>query len=73
MWVGSEMLSRKASLIQLKLEDKDELEEARKRAAASSATGASTATGVNTLLHHFDQASKDSSFKSSRIGLSSSN
>lgn len=63
-----EMLSRKASLIQVKVEDKDELEEARKRAAASSA--ASTGAGVNTLLHHFDQASKDSSSKSSRIGLS---
>ncbi|KAL8094661.1 hypothetical protein AgCh_036261 [Apium graveolens] len=65
------MLSRKPSKIQLKLEDKDEIEEARKQAAAAAATTATTTTGASSLLHHFDRSSKDSSSKNSRIGLSS--
>ncbi|WOH06019.1 hypothetical protein DCAR_0625442 [Daucus carota subsp. sativus] len=62
------MLSRKPSKIQVKLEDKEEIEEARKRAAAAAAT---TTTGASSLLHHFDRSSKDPSSKNSRIGLSS--
>lgn len=47
------MLKKKPSKIQVKVDDKDELEEARKRAAAASL-----------LFHDFDRSSKDH-----RIGL----
>ncbi|KAM2722757.1 hypothetical protein EV1_025811 [Malus domestica] len=61
------MLRRKPTKIELKIEDKDELEEARKlRAAASSTT--TTTTAATTLLHHLDRA-KDTSSKTHRIGL----
>ncbi|XAR66838.1 hypothetical protein NMG60_11013187 [Bertholletia excelsa] len=68
------MLRRKPSKIEVKVEDKEELEEARKRAAAAAAaasTATSAATGAAALLHHFDRSSKDPSSKSQRIGLSS--
>lgn len=72
------MLRRKPSKIEVKIEDKEELEEARKRAAliaASSSTstaagtgGAATA-GVSSLLQHFDRSTVDPSSKNNRIGL----
>ena len=61
------MLRRKPSKIEVKLEDKEELEEARKRSAAAAATAATTTAS---LLQHFDRSSKDPSSKSHRIGLS---
>lgn len=67
------MLRRKPSKIEVKVEDKEELEEARKRSAAAAATTTtSSTTGAASLLHHFDRSSKDPSSKSHRIGLSSS-
>ncbi|KAG5564275.1 hypothetical protein RHGRI_000468 [Rhododendron griersonianum] len=68
------MLRRKPSKIEVKVEDKEELEEARKRSAAAAATTSTTSstTGAASLLHHFDRSSKDPSSKSHRIGLSSS-
>ncbi|KAL7097104.1 hypothetical protein ABFS83_10G117000 [Erythranthe nasuta] len=61
------MLRRKPTKIQVKVEDKEELEEARKRAAAAAA---SSSTATSSLLQHFDRSSLDPSSKSHRIGLS---
>ncbi|KAH0970241.1 hypothetical protein GBA52_022397 [Prunus armeniaca] len=61
------MLRRKPTKIQLKIEDKEELEEARKRSAAASASATTAATA---LLHHLDRP-KDPSSKTHRIGLPS--
>ncbi|KAE9602322.1 putative anaphase-promoting complex, subunit CDC26 [Lupinus albus] len=61
------MLRRKPTKIQLKIEDKEELDEARRRNAATSTT---ETTGASALLRHFDSA-EDSSSKAHRIGLSS--
>lgn len=67
------MLRRKPSKIEVKVEDKEELEEARKHSAAAAATTTtSAATGAASLLHHFDRSANDPSSKSHRIGLSSS-
>ena len=63
------MLRRKPSKIEVKIEDKEELEEARRRNTATASTTATT-TGAASLLHQFDRA-KDPSSKSHRIGLSS--
>ncbi|RXH74362.1 hypothetical protein DVH24_029083 [Malus domestica] len=60
------MLRRKPTKIELKIEDKDELEKARKQRAA--ATSITTTTAATTLLHHVDRA-KDPSSKTHRIGL----
>ncbi|KAL3535929.1 hypothetical protein ACH5RR_004390 [Cinchona calisaya] len=77
-----EMLRRKASKIEVKLDDKEELEDSRKRAvaaAAASSTSASasasattTTTAASSLLQHFDRSSHNPSSKSHRIGLSPS-
>ncbi|KAG6662574.1 hypothetical protein CIPAW_03G252300 [Carya illinoinensis] len=66
------MLRRKPSKIQLQIEDKEELDEARKHTAAAAATTSTTAaaTGAATLLHQLDRHSKDPSVPH-RIGLSS--
>ncbi|KAF5934707.1 hypothetical protein HYC85_025836 [Camellia sinensis] len=61
------MLRRKPSKIEVKVEDKEEIEEARKRSAATAAA-TTTTTGAASLLQHF----KDPSSKSNRIGVSSS-
>nr|DAD45067.1 TPA_asm: hypothetical protein HUJ06_003297 [Nelumbo nucifera] len=60
------MLRRKPSKIEVKVEDKEELEEARKRATA----GPAPPTGAASILHHLNR-NKDPSTKSQRIGLSS--
>ncbi|KAK4420137.1 hypothetical protein Salat_2426600 [Sesamum alatum] len=65
-----EMLRRKPTKIEVKVEDKEELEEARKRAAAAASSSAA-APSASSLLHHFDRSSHDPSSKSHRIGLSS--
>ncbi|EXB85452.1 hypothetical protein L484_023685 [Morus notabilis] len=67
------MLRRKPTKIEVRIEDKDELEEARKRAAAAAATATSTIssaanTGATSLLQQLDRA-KDTSSKAHRIGL----
>ncbi|KAK3007657.1 hypothetical protein RJ639_013891 [Escallonia herrerae] len=67
------MLRRNPSKIEVKLEDKEELEDSRKRAAASSSAAATS------LLHHFDRTSTattttgaaNAPSKSHRIGLHS--
>ena len=66
------MLRRKPSKIEVKVEDKEELEGARKSTSTSTTTtsATSTPTASTTLLHHFDRA-KDPSAKPQRIGLSS--
>lgn len=64
----SEMLRRKPTKIEVKVEDKEELEEARKRAAAAAAS-TSSATAASSLLHHFDRSAPDPTSKSHRIGL----
>ncbi|KAM0974357.1 hypothetical protein ACFX2C_017548 [Malus domestica] len=53
------MLRRKPTKIELKIEDKDELEKARKQRAA--ATSITTTTAATTLLHHVDRAKDPSS------------
>lgn len=60
------MLRRKPSKVDVKVEDKEELEEARKRSASKPPTNTNTATSV--LLQHLDHP-KDSSNKAQRIGL----
>ncbi|KAK7292017.1 hypothetical protein RIF29_07635 [Crotalaria pallida] len=62
------MLRRKPTKIQLKIEDKEELDEARRR---NPTTTTETTTGPSALLRHFDRA-QDSSSKAHRIGLSPS-
>ncbi|OVA19190.1 Anaphase-promoting complex [Macleaya cordata] len=66
------MLRRKPSKIEVKIEDKEELEEARKRSIASSAatTTTTTTTRAAALIHQLDR-NKDPSNKPQRIGLSS--
>ncbi|KAF5185259.1 hypothetical protein FRX31_025150 [Thalictrum thalictroides] len=59
------MLRRKPSKIEVQLEDKEELEEARKRSAAATNTAT---TGAASVLHHLDK-NKDPSNKSQRIGI----
>ncbi|KAM3363917.1 hypothetical protein P3S68_018771 [Capsicum galapagoense] len=75
------MLRRKPSKIEVKIEDKEELEEARKHAAliaaaaatsssSSPSTGASATTGATSLLQHFDRSTAVDPFtKNARIGL----
>ena len=58
------MLRRKPTKIELKIEDKEELEEARQRAAAS--TTAASTTAASTVLSHLDR-SKDPSSKTQLI------
>ncbi|KAK1418454.1 hypothetical protein QVD17_27599 [Tagetes erecta] len=60
------MLRRKPSKIEVKIEDKEEIEEARKRTT----TTTTTTTGATSLLHHFNNTSSSSS-KAQRIGLQS--
>ncbi|KAL0340468.1 UNVERIFIED_CONTAM: Triphosphate tunnel metalloenzyme 3 [Sesamum radiatum] len=60
------MLRRKPTKIEVKVEDKEELEEARKHAAAAASSSAA-APSASTLLHHFDRSSHDPSSKSHRI------
>lgn len=68
------MLRRKPTKIEVKIEDKEELEEARRRNTANAATNTTTTTttttGAASLLRQFDRA-EDSSSKANRIGLSS--
>ncbi|KAL8240890.1 hypothetical protein R6Q59_014245 [Mikania micrantha] len=61
------MLRRKPTKIEIKIQDKEELEEARNRTAAVNPTGATA------LLHHFNtsSASASASTKAQRIGLQS--
>lgn len=61
------MLRRKPSKIEVKIEDKEELEEARRRNTITAAN-TTTTTGAATLLRQFDRA-EDSSSKANRIGL----
>jgi hypothetical protein len=62
------MLRRKPTKIEVKIEDKEELEEARRRNNA--ATNTTITTGAAALLRQFDRA-EDPSSKANRIGLSS--
>jgi len=65
------MLRRKPTKIEVKIEDKEELEEARRRNTVNAAANtATTTTGAASLLRQFDRA-EDSSSKANRIGLSS--
>ncbi|RHN64045.1 putative anaphase-promoting complex, subunit CDC26 [Medicago truncatula] len=66
------MLRRKPTKIEVKIEDKEELEEARRRNTANATTNTTTTTttGAASLLRQFDRA-EDSSSKANRIGLSS--
>lgn len=61
------MLRRKPSKVDVKVEDKEELEEARKRAAPK-LPPTNTNTTSSILLQHLDH-SKDTSSKAQRIGL----
>ncbi|KAI3701518.1 hypothetical protein L6452_26661 [Arctium lappa] len=63
----TKMLRRKPTKIEVNIEDKEELEQSRKRATATTTT---TTTGATSLLHHFNNSSATNS-KSHRIGLSS--
>nr|KYP57339.1 hypothetical protein KK1_003599 [Cajanus cajan] len=63
------MLRRKPTKIQVKIEDKEELEEARRRHAAATATP-NAAPGTAALLRQLDRV-EDPSSKAHRIGLSS--
>jgi hypothetical protein len=58
------MLRRKPTKIELKIEDKEELEQARHRATATT----TTTTASTAVLNHLDR-SKDPSSKTHRIGL----
>lgn len=64
------MLRRKPSKVDVKVEDKEELEEARKRtaAAAPKPLPTNTNTTASIVLQQIDQ-SKDTSSKAQRIGL----
>jgi hypothetical protein len=64
------MLRRKPTKIEVKIEDKEELEEARRRNNAAAAANTTTTTGAASLLRQFDRA-EDPSSKANRIGLSS--
>jgi hypothetical protein len=70
------MLRRKPTKIQVQIEDKDELEEARKHTATTTTTTTNAATTTTTtaaaaaLLHKLDRRPKDPSI-SHRLGLSS--
>ncbi|RDX68209.1 hypothetical protein CR513_52824, partial [Mucuna pruriens] len=66
------MLRRKPSKIEVKIEDKEELEEARRRnaSAATTTTTTTTTTGTSALLRQLDRG-EDPSSKAHRIGLSS--
>ncbi|CAK9326538.1 unnamed protein product [Citrullus colocynthis] len=64
----SEMLRRQPSKIEVKIEDKEELEQARKRAATTTATDATTAAA--SLLHNINR-NKDQTSKAQRLGISS--
>ncbi|KAK7388585.1 hypothetical protein VNO78_23406 [Psophocarpus tetragonolobus] len=61
------MLRRKPTKIEAKVEDKEELEEARRNASAATTASAGTAS----LLRQLDRGSEDPSSKAHRIGLSS--
>ena len=67
------MLRRKPSKIEVNIEDKDELEEARKHTTTTNTntntTSSTTATAA--LIHHLDRHNKDPSSITTRIGLSS--
>lgn len=66
-----EMLRRKPSKIEVRIEDKEELEEARKRAAGVDSTATTGPSSSTSLLQHFDrETNKDQSSKSQRIGIS---
>ncbi|KAK7305728.1 hypothetical protein VNO77_43638 [Canavalia gladiata] len=61
------MLRRKPTKIEVKIEDKEELEEARRRNVSANANATA---GAAALLRQFDRA-EDPSSKAHRIGLSS--
>ena len=61
------MLRRKPHKVDVKVEDKEELEEARKRATPKPSP-TNTNTTASIALQHLDQ-SKDTSSKAQRIGL----
>jgi len=67
------MLRRKPTKIEVKIEDKEELEEARRRnASVATATTTTTATaGTASLLRQLDRGGEDPASKAHRIGLSS--
>jgi hypothetical protein len=65
------MLRRKPTKIQVKIEDKEELEESRKPTITTTTTSSSTtATSTSSLLHLLDHSKPNPSSKSNRIGLS---
>lgn len=65
-----EMLRRKPSKIQVQIEDKDELEEARKHSTTTTSGTTVAASGTASLLNQLDRRNKDPSVPH-RIGLSS--
>uniref|UniRef100_A0A0A0LFB1 Anaphase-promoting complex subunit CDC26 n=1 Tax=Cucumis sativus TaxID=3659 RepID=A0A0A0LFB1_CUCSA len=68
------MLRRQPSKIEVKIEDKEELEQARKRAAAAASTTTTTTTdatsAAGSLLHNINR-NKDQASKAQRLGISS--
>ncbi|KAL2587848.1 hypothetical protein AAZX31_13G147500 [Glycine max] len=62
------MLRRKPTKIEAKIEDKEELEEARRRNASATTTAPA---GTAALLRQLDRGGEDPSFQAHRIGLSS--
>lgn len=64
------MLRRKPTKIQLKIEDRDELEQSRKSEQPTATAPSSSSS--SSLLHLIDPKRQNPSSKSDRIGLSSS-
>ncbi|OWM65957.1 hypothetical protein CDL15_Pgr015382 [Punica granatum] len=77
--IAEKMLRRKPSKIEVAIEDKEELEEARKRAPSAAATStssssSSSSSAASSLLQQLDRSSAagaNPASKSHRIGLSS--
>jgi hypothetical protein len=66
-----EMLRRKPTKIQLKIEDREELEQSRKSQPSTTTTTAPSSSSAASSLHHLiDPKHKNPSSKSDRIGLS---
>ncbi|KAL2572998.1 hypothetical protein AAZX31_17G104700 [Glycine max] len=71
MSISYKMLRRKPTKIEVKIEDKEELEEARRRNASTTATTTTAPAGTAALLRQLDRGGEDPSSKAHRIGLSS--
>jgi len=65
------MLRRKPTKIEVKIEDKEELEEARRRSASLTTATTTAPPGTSSLLRQLDRGGEDPSSKAHRIGLSS--